>query len=163
MAVAHFCIFTNYRASFSPHPTECIPSEKCLLEFQPGVSALQWKCECSEWTAPMKWSFYSSRIKLALLLGLRYFFFFVRVMNSAVAVERWACLPFPPLFSPFCWNVALYEMDFFCLIWQECLWLDSQAWCKPPKPFVPVPSKPNHILASECLCTQVYGETFKQQ
>lgn len=80
-------------------------------------------------------------------------------MNSAVAVERRACLPFPPFF----WNVARYETDFFCLIWQECLWLDVRAWCKSPKPFVPVPSKPNHIQASECLYTQVYGETFKQQ
>lgn len=53
VAVAHFCTFTNYRASFGPQPTECIPSEKCLLEFQPGVS-VQWKYECSEWTTPMK-------------------------------------------------------------------------------------------------------------
>lgn len=101
--------------------------------------------------------FYSSWIKLALLWSSGYFF--VWMMNSVVTVERRACLPFPPFF----WNVARYEMDFFCLIWQECLWLDFQAWCKSPKPFVPVPSKPNHILASECLYTQVYGETFKQQ
>lgn len=102
--------------------------------------------------------FYSSRIKLALLWGSGYFF--VWMMNSAVAVERQACLPFPSFFPSF---LARYEMDFFCLIWQECLWLDFQAWCKPPKPFVPGPSKPNHILALECLYTQVYGETFKQQ
>lgn len=104
---------------------------------------------------------YSSWIKLALLWDVGYFF--VWMINSAAAVERWACLPFPPPFSLFCWNAACYEIDFFCLIWQECLWLDFQAWCKSPKPFVPVPSKPNHILASECLYTQVYGETFKQQ
>lgn len=85
--------------------------------------------------------FYSSRIKLALLQGSGYFF--VWMMNSAVALECWTCLPFPPF-----WNVDRYEMDFFSLIWQECLWLDFQAWCKSPKPFVPVPSKPNHILAS---------------
>lgn len=55
------------------------------------------------------------------------------------------------------------KWTFFCLIWQERLWLDFQAWCKSPKPFVPVPSKPNHIPALECLYTQVYGETFKQR
>lgn len=43
-AVAYFCTFTNYRASFGPQPAECIPSEKCLLGFQPRVFA-EWKYE----------------------------------------------------------------------------------------------------------------------
>lgn len=68
--------------------------------------------------------FYSSWIKLALLWGLGYFF--VWMMDSVVTVERQACLPFPPFFPLFAFfqNAARYEMDFFCLIWQECLWLD---------------------------------------
>lgn len=105
--------------------------------------------------------FYSSWIKLALLQGSGYFLYEWWIL-------RWlwnSRLVYPPPQPPFSlfWGIACYEMDFFSVIWQECLWLDFQEWCKSPKPFVPVPSKPNHILALECLYTQVYGETFKQQ
>lgn len=106
--------------------------------------------------------FYSSWIKLALLWGLGYFF--VWMMNSAVAVERRPCLLFPPSSSkPSSPWSGLFFFLFFCSIRQECLWLDSQPWCKSAEPLVPFLSKPNHILALECLYTPVYGETFKQQ
>ena len=109
--------------------------------------------------------FYSSRIKLALLWALGVFFCMNDEFCGGCGTPGLFTLPsfFFFFFFFFLGDVAHYEMDFFCLIWQECLWLDFQAWCKSPKPFVPVPSKPNHILALECLYTQVYGETFKQQ
>lgn len=75
MAVTYFCTFTNYRASFGPQPTECIPSEKCLLGFQPGVSA-EWKYECSEWTTSVKSSFIPPGLNKLYFWVLGYFFFY---------------------------------------------------------------------------------------
>lgn len=72
--VTHFCTFTNYRASSGPQPAECIPSEKCLLGFQQGVSA-RWKYECSEWTASMKQSFIPLRLN-ELLFGAQGIFLY---------------------------------------------------------------------------------------
>lgn len=106
--------------------------------------------------------FYSSRIKLALLWVLGYFFAMNDEFCGGCGTPGLFTLPSLSL-SLFFGHLACYEMDFFCLIWQKCLWLDFQAWCKSPKPFMLVPSKPNHIPALECLYTQVYGETFKQQ
>lgn len=48
-----FLYIHKLQGKFGPQPTKRIPSEKCLLEFQPGVSG-PWKYECSEWTSAMK-------------------------------------------------------------------------------------------------------------
>lgn len=107
--------------------------------------------------------FYSSRIKLALLLGPEVFFF----------LHEWWILWW-------LWNVGLvYPSLLFFLFFVETqfavkwtfflLDMTRVSVIRLPKhdvshqkSFVPVSSKPNHILASECLYTQVYGETFKQ-
>lgn len=56
VAVAHFCTFTNYRASLALNPPNAFLPKSDCSNFSRGFSA-QWKYECSEWTTPMKWRF----------------------------------------------------------------------------------------------------------
>lgn len=57
-AVAHFCTFTNYRASLALNPPNAFLPKSVCSNFSRGFSA-QWKYECSEWKTPMKWTFIS--------------------------------------------------------------------------------------------------------
>lgn len=58
VAVAHFCTFTNYRASLALNPPNAFLPKSDCSNFSRGFSA-QWKYECSEWKTPMKWTFIS--------------------------------------------------------------------------------------------------------
>ena len=157
-------------------PAECIPSEKCLLEFQPEVSP-EWKHECPEWTTSVRWSFIPLGLN-QLYVGSWGIFFCewwilwwlwnARLVypSLTLSLSLSLFLSFPPVSFSFLRPRLLWNGLFFFppwSIWPKCLWLDLCSWCKRASPFALVPWSASQLPALECLCAHVYGGTFKQQ